>query len=160
MSELTEKASAKISEARKVAEEKLNEAGVRAAEAATVAREKAAEARAVARERARTAATKTRSGVENNPIVALAGGLAIGAIAAFLLPRTEREDRVAGNVGKKVRDTAANAAKAARSTGKDQLDALGLNADTARDQVKDLVGKLAKAVTSAASAAGESIKKQ
>jgi ElaB/YqjD/DUF883 family membrane-anchored ribosome-binding protein len=160
MSELTDKAAAKIADARKTAEEKVAEANAKATEVAAKAREKAEAARVAAREKAKIASSRTKSGIENNPIVALAGGLAIGAIAAFLLPRTEREDRVAGTIGKKVRETASTAAKAAQSTGKDQLDAMGLNADAARDQVKDLFGKLAKAATSAASAAGESIKKR
>lgn len=171
MSELTDKAGAKLAEARETAEEGLKAARARASEAAnvartkasesaTAAREKAAEARKVAEERARVAAARTKAGIESNPIVALAGGLAIGALAALLLPRTGRENRTVGKVGDKLREKAATAAKAARDSGKGQLDELGVNADTAKDQVKDLLGKLAKAATSAASAAGETIRKQ
>jgi ElaB/YqjD/DUF883 family membrane-anchored ribosome-binding protein len=160
MNDLTDKASAKLALTREAAEEKIRAARARASEAAAAAREKAGQTRTAARDKAVNAAARTKTGIEQNPIVALAGGLAIGAIAAALLPRTAQEDKVVGNVGKKVRDTAASAAKAARATGKNELDALGVNSDAARDQVKNLIGKLAKAATSAAAAAGESVKKR
>jgi ElaB/YqjD/DUF883 family membrane-anchored ribosome-binding protein len=131
----------------------------KAEEALKAARQKAQETTAAARQRAREAAQGTRSGIDHNPIAAVAGGLAIGAIAAALLPRTEREDRLVGDVGRKVRSAAAGAAAAARETGKEQLSAMGLNSEAAKTQAKELIGKVAKAATSAASAAGESIKK-
>ncbi len=182
MNDLTDKASAKVAEVREKAEETLHAAKERASKAATdarakaseaastarakandaaaVAREKSAEAVAATKRGARAAADKTATGIEHNPLAALVGGIALGAIAAALLPRTMREDKTVGSVGKKVRATASEAVKAARATGKDQLDALGVNADAARDQFKDIIGKITKAATSAAEAAGESFKKR
>jgi ElaB/YqjD/DUF883 family membrane-anchored ribosome-binding protein len=182
MNQLTDKASAKVAEARKKGEETLHAAKERASKAATdvrakasdvaatakarasdaaaTAREKSAEAVAATKRGARVAAEKTATGIEQNPLAVLIGGIALGAIAAALLPRTAREDSAVGAVGKKVRATASDAVKAARATGKDQLDALGVNADTARDQFKDIIGKITKAATSAAEAAGESLKKR
>lgn len=160
MSELTDKANEKLAEVREKTEEAVATARAKAADAARDARARAREARDKARQQAGDARAKAKTGIEQNPIVALAGGLAIGAIAAALLPRTAREDRLVGPVGKKVRETAKSAARAAQVSGKEQLNLLGVNSDTARDQVKDLVGKLAKAATSAAAAAGESVKKR
>jgi len=115
---------------------------------------------AATRKTAKAAGEKTVAGVERNPLAALVGGLAIGAIAAALLPRTAREDKALGGVGNRMRETAANAAKAARNTGKEQLDTLGINTDSAKEQVRDIFGKITRAVTSAAEAAGESVKKR
>jgi ElaB/YqjD/DUF883 family membrane-anchored ribosome-binding protein len=171
MTKLTDTAREKMADAREKAGEKLKSAREKASTVAATAKDKASEASAVAREKsakavaatkqtARTAADKTAKGVEQNPLAAVLGGLAIGAIAAALLPRTAREDKAVGAVGNKVRETAKNAAKMAKDTGKEQLDALGVNADAAKDQLRDLVGKISQAVTSAAEAAGESVKKR
>ncbi len=160
MNDLTDKASARISEARAAAEEKLKAARERAYATGERAKVRATKTSTAARAKARKATKQAKSGIEHNPIFALAGGLAIGAIAAALLPHTAQEDKVAGKVGKRARQTAAQAAKAATTRGKAQLDALGVNSNAARDQVKDLIGKLAKAATSAATAAGDSVKKK
>ncbi len=171
MTKLTDTAKDKLAEARGKAGDTLKSAREKASTVAATAKDKASEASAKAREKsaravaatkqtAKTAADKTAQSVDQNPLVAVLGGLAIGAIAAALLPRTAREDKAVGAVGSKVRQTAKNAAKMARETGKDQLDALGVNADAAKDQLRDLVGKISQAVTSAAEAASESVKKR
>ncbi len=146
--------------ARAKASDVATSARAKASDAAMVAREKSADAVAATKRGAQVAVDKTATGIEQNPLAALIGGLAIGAIAAALLPRTSSEDKAIGKVGKKVRETASNAAGVARHTAKDQLSTLGLNADAARDQFKDIIGKIAKAATSAAEAAGDSLKKR
>ena len=90
---------------------------------------------------AERAARQTGDGIERNPLAAIAGGLAIGAIVAALIPRTAREDKLAGNVGRKVRATASKAATTARETAKNQLDELGVNevVTTLRDVPMDAV---------------------
>jgi hypothetical protein len=131
-----------------------------AASAAAISKEKAAKAAKATKVGAQKAAKKTVEGVEKNPLIALVGGLAIGAIAAALLPRTQREDALVGTVGKKVRSTASGAAKAARDTAKEQLDSLGVNAGAAKDQLRDIATKIGQAATSAGSAAANAVKKR
>ena len=48
------------------------------------------------------------------PLIALAGGLAVGAVVAALLPRSERERQLMSGVGEKVADRARDAAETAR----------------------------------------------
>ena len=81
------------------------------------------------------------------------GGLAIGALVAAMLPGTAREGKLLGPLGKRLTDTAAGAAQAARDAGKAELDALGLNRDAARNQAGKLFEGVLKAMSTAGSAA-------
>jgi hypothetical protein len=108
-------------------------AGVRqsAAEAYQAARERTGSAYSTARDRAgdayQTARRRTADGIDSNPLAAVFGGLALGAVAAALLPRTRREEALLGDVGRRLGDTAREAARAAREAGKDQIVELGLD---------------------------------
>ena len=102
----------------------------------------------------------TGESLEKNPIAALIGGLAIGAIAAALLPKTKRESEMLGKASDKVRSTASSAAKAARDAGKDQLDALGLNSSAARDQLRGVIDKIGQAASTASRAATDAVRKK
>lgn len=146
---LKDKASARYSEVRE-----------KAGAAAKTAKMKAEKTAASTKAGAKKAAKKTVDSVEANPLAALIGGLAVGAIAAALLPRTRREDELVGKVGKKIRATASTAAKNARQTAKDQLDTLGVNANAARGQIRDLANKIGQAAAEATSAATDTIKKR
>jgi ElaB/YqjD/DUF883 family membrane-anchored ribosome-binding protein len=155
-------AKAKASDAAHQAKVKAEEAAAatkanakKAADATRAGAKKAAEATKAG---AHKAATKTSQTVESNPLGAIVGGLAIGAIVAALLPRTKREDQLVGKVGKTVRTTASKAAKTATATAKEQLDALGVNADAAKAQLRDLAGKISEAAASAGSAAADTVK--
>lgn len=121
------------------------------------ARERTAAAYATARERAgsayETAGRRTSEGIDSNPVAAVVGGLAIGAIVAALLPRTSREDELLGSVGRKINDGAREAARAAREAGKTQLDELGLSRDGIRSKLDDFTGKAVGAVKASAGAA-------
>src|SRR5918997_4109521 len=105
--------------------------GAAARQAFESARERTAAAYATARERAgspyETAGRKTSQGIDSNPVAAVVGGLAIGAIVAALLPRTSREEELLGGVGRKINDSARQAANAAKEAGRGQLDELGLS---------------------------------
>ncbi|MFM9852513.1 MAG: hypothetical protein ACKVOJ_06885 [Sphingomonadaceae bacterium] len=127
-------------------------------EAVKLAKEKASDAVALSRDTASKAAKVTAERLEGNPIAAVIGGLALGAIAAALLPRTQREDNLIGGVGTKVRETATNAAKAARDAGKAQLDTLGVTTDAAKEQFRDIAKKVGQAAASASSAAGDTLR--
>ena len=58
------------------------------------------------------------------PLLALAGGIAAGALIAALLPRTDTETRALRPTARRVRDTARSALDAARDTGTRRLDEL------------------------------------
>ncbi len=106
--------------------------------------------------RARDTATK---GLEGNPLTALAGGLAVGAFVAALLPRTAREKKIMGPVSRSVKSTAKSAAKVAGNVAKAELIALGVSSDAARKQVRTLAGKIGKAATTAGKAATKTVRK-
>ncbi len=160
MASLKDKATTQIDKAREKADDALKTARTKANEAVGVTRAKTAEAVAATRKGAETAARKTSQGIDKNPIVAVLGGLAIGAIAAALIPKTRREDDLIGKAGRKVRDTAKGAAKAARETGLDQLDTLGVNAGAAKDQLRDIATRVAKAASAATDAATRSVRRK
>lgn len=154
------KADDALKSARSKADDAVKSARTKADEAARVAKDRASKAAETTKASARIAADKTSEGIQSNPLLALGGGLALGAIVAALLPKSGKEDELLGNAGTKIRSTAAEAAKAAREAGKGQLENLGVNADAARDQVRSLVEKLGEAVKSASSAAADSVRKK
>ena len=121
------------------------------------ARERTAAAYAAARERAGTAyesaGRRAGEGIDSNPVAAVVGGLAIGAIVAALLPRTRREDEMLGTAGRRVNEAAREAARAAREAGKTQLDELGLNRDGLKGKIDEFTGRAVGAVKSSAGAA-------
>jgi hypothetical protein len=121
------------------------------------ARERTAAAYATARERAgsayETAGRKTSQGIDSNPVAAVVGGLAIGAIVAALLPRTSREEELLGGVGRKINDSAREAARAAKEAGRGQLDELGLSRDGLQSKLNQFTDRAVGAVKSSAGAA-------
>jgi hypothetical protein len=121
------------------------------------ARERTAAAYATARERAgsayETAGRKASEGIDSNPVAAVFGGLAIGAIVAALLPRTSREEELLGGVGRKINDSAREAARAAKEAGRGQLDELGLSRDGLQSKLNEFTDRAVGAVKSSAGAA-------
>jgi hypothetical protein len=85
------------------------------------------------------------------PLIALAGGLAAGALIAALLPRTEAETRAIGPTAKRVKQTARAAYEAAKDTGTQRLDELGLNRTKGQETIRSLL----EGVTDAAKASGQ-----
>jgi ElaB/YqjD/DUF883 family membrane-anchored ribosome-binding protein len=157
---LKDKASATYDAARAKVEDSVSKSRKVANDAVHTGKVKAEKAAAQTKATAQKAAKQTVEGVGKNPMAALAGGLVVGAIVAALLPRTTRENKLVGGVGNKVRSTAASAAKTARDTAKEQLDTLGVNADAAKGQLRDLVSKISEAASSAGSAAADTIRKK
>jgi ElaB/YqjD/DUF883 family membrane-anchored ribosome-binding protein len=129
---------------------------------AAVDKSKAAASRGVESSKAlaKKAGDTTSQTIDKNPLVILAGGLAIGAIAALLIPSTKKEQKAFGKVGKKINKTAKRAVDAAKSAGKDKVDSLGLNQDSLRDQFRDLVNKASEAVKAAGKAAADEAAKR
>ena len=130
---------------RDTAADTLDAARTRAADAYETARERTNAAYGSVRDTASSACRRTADGIDANPIAALVGGLALGAIAAAFLPKTKREDQLFGGVGQRITDTARDAARAAKEAGREKLDEIGINAESAKQRVSELVGSSANA---------------
>lgn len=96
-----------------------------------------------------------QSTVGNNPFAVVAGGIAIGAIVAALLPRTAREKSAVGGVGRVINSRAKDAVAAARGVGAEKAQELGLTGDSAKQQMKSLFGKAGQAAQAAMAEAGK-----
>ena len=89
------------------------------------------------------------------PLIALAGGLAAGALIAALLPRTETETRLVRPTARRVKKTATAAFDAARDTGSQRLDGMGLNRQKGEQTIRNLLDELTEAAKASANAALE-----
>jgi ElaB/YqjD/DUF883 family membrane-anchored ribosome-binding protein len=103
-----------------------------------------------ARERASGAVSTSRDTIESNPVVAIAGGLALGAILGAVLPTSRREQELLGDVGSRVNDAAKGVASSAVEAGRSQVDELKSTA----------FQKVGEAVVEAVSSGGTSGKTQ
>lgn len=112
------------------------------------AREKAGSAYGSARDTASGAARRAGEGIESNPMAAVLGGLAVGAIAGLLIPRTRQEKEYLGPVGRRITETAREAAIAAKEAGRQELGGF----------TDEAVGKLKSSATAAAEAARSEVK--
>jgi hypothetical protein len=92
------------------------------------------------------------------PLIALAGGLAAGALIAALLPRTATETRLVGPTARRVKDSARTALSAARETGSQRLDELGLSREKGEETIRSLLGGLSDAARASATAAADSVR--
>jgi ElaB/YqjD/DUF883 family membrane-anchored ribosome-binding protein len=122
------------------------------------ARERTGSAYGTVRQGASQARSRTADGIETNPVGALIGGLAIGALVATLLPKSRRESELLGDFGRRINDTAREAARAATEAGKGKLDELGLNRDTAKQKLSDIAGGAGEALKTSAGAAAQTVK--
>ena len=93
----------------------------RAADAYSAARERTSAALSSAKETANRAGQRTSQRVETNPVSAIVGGLALGGILAWVLPKTQRETEALSGVGQKLTDTAKQAAQTAMDAGRQQV---------------------------------------
>ena len=98
-------------------------------------------------------ADKAAAGIEANPVAALVGGIALGALAGSFVPRGEQEARLLAPVGKRLSETAHNAIGAAKETAISEFDILGLTRDAARGQMSKVVESVLQAVSTAGVAA-------
>jgi ElaB/YqjD/DUF883 family membrane-anchored ribosome-binding protein len=97
--------------------------GVRAkaSDAYSSARERTSAAYGSARERASDVSRQTADRIDSSPLIAIAGGIALGAVVGALLPRTQREVQAFGGMGHKVTDAARDVANTAVETGRQQV---------------------------------------
>jgi hypothetical protein len=87
------------------------------------------------------------------PLLALAGGIAAGALIAALLPRSEAETRLVRPTARRVKDSARAAVDAARETGSQRLDELGLSREKGEETIRSLLDGLTDAARASADAA-------
>lgn len=92
------------------------------------------------------------------PLIALAGGIAAGALIAALLPRTRTEARLVRPTARRVKDSARAAMSAARDTGTERLGDLGLNREKGEATIRNLLDGLSDAAKASANAAADAVR--
>lgn len=93
------------------------------------------------------------------PLIALAGGIAAGALIAALLPRTEAETRAIRPTARRVKQSAQAAFQAAKDTGTQRLGDMGLSRDRAEETIRSLLGDVAEAAKASGQAALDASRK-
>jgi hypothetical protein len=126
--------------------------GTVSAEAQTSPRQRAIRAY----EDARGRATDT---LGQAPLIALAGGIAAGALIAALLPRTEAEARLVRPSARRVKESANAAYKAARDTSKQRFEELGFTREQGGKQLNNLLEGLRDTAKASADAALDAVRK-
>ncbi|MES2137158.1 MAG: hypothetical protein V4502_08890 [Pseudomonadota bacterium] len=117
------------------------------------ARQRAIEAYESARDR-------TTDTLGQAPLLALAGGIAAGALIAALLPRTDAETKLVRPTAKRVKNTARAAYKAARDTGSDKLGEVGISREKGEETIRSLLQGVTDAAKASANAALDAARKQ
>lgn len=123
-------------------------------------RQRAIEAYDRARGSVAGAGRKAGNALESAPLIALAGGLAAGAVIAALLPRTRAETRALRPTARRVRESAQAAFDAAKATGTERFNELGLTREKGEETIRSLFEGVTDAVKASGQAAAEAVKKQ
>jgi hypothetical protein len=103
---------------------------------------------------------RTVGALAEAPLLALAGGIAAGALIAALLPRTDAESRLVRPTARRVKNSARAAFEAARDTGSQRLDEMGLNRQKGEATIRNLLDGLTDAARASANAAADAVRKQ
>ena len=106
------------------------------------------------------ARSRTNDTLGQAPLIALAGGIAAGALIAALLPRTSAESRLVRPTAKRVKNSASAALKAARETGSQRLSELGISRDKGEQTIRNLIEGLTDAAKASAGAAADAVRNQ
>ncbi|HKX91835.1 MAG TPA: hypothetical protein VJM15_05345 [Sphingomicrobium sp.] len=107
-----------------------------------------------------SARDRTVDGVNGAPLLALAGGLAAGALVAALLPRTRIETEALRPTAKRIRRTAKEAVRAAKDTGSERLNELGLTREKGEETIRSLFEGVTDAARASGQAAVDAVKNQ
>jgi hypothetical protein len=103
-----------------------------------------------------SARRKAGGGIDEAPLLALAGGLAAGAVLAALIPASRKERELLRPVAGRIKDRAGDAVNAAKDAGQARLDELGLTPDRGTETLRTILegaGDAAKVSAEAAVAA-------
>lgn len=101
-----------------------SESTSRTADAYQSTRTRTASTFASTRESVSDATRRTGQGITSNPVGALVGGFAIGALVGVAIPATRRERQALQPLGEKISDAARTAARQAAEQGRDKLNRL------------------------------------
>lgn len=126
----------------------------------TSPRQRAIQAYESARDGVAGGSRKAINTLAEAPLIALAGGIAAGALIAALLPRTESEAKLVKPTSRRVRDTAKAAYGAAREAGSGKLDDLGITRENGENGLRKLFEGVTDAVRASADAALDAARKQ
>jgi hypothetical protein len=126
----------------------------------TSPRQRAIEAYESARDGVTDASRKAVDTLAEAPLIALAGGIAAGALIAALLPRTDSETKLMKPASRRVRDGARAAFGAAREAGSGKLDELGITRQNGETGLRKLFEGVTDAVRASADAALDAARKQ
>ena len=85
-----------------------------------------------------SARRKATGGIEDAPLLALAGGLAAGAVLAALLPASRKERELLGPVADRIKGKASDAVSAAKEAGQARLDELGLTRNKGSETLRTI----------------------
>jgi hypothetical protein len=117
------------------------------------ARRRAIEAYENARDGVSGAGHRAVDTIGEAPLIALAGGLAAGALIAALLPRTDTEAKLVRPTARRVKNTARAAYNAAKETGSERFSELGLTRDKGEETIRSLLQGVTDAAKASAQAA-------
>lgn len=122
-------------------------------------RDKAEDALRSSKAGAKEAVERASRQIDDNPLGTVVGGLAVGALVGALIPRSAREKQLLRPVGQKLGETARQALAAAKDAGRQELDQAGLTPAAAKDRGREVLDGVAKALSSAGTAAAQSTKR-
>ena len=102
---------------------------------------------------ARDFGRRAAEGVEANPLVLLAGGIAVGVLAGLAAPRSERETELLAPVGKRLNEGVTAAVAAAKEAGREELGQFGLGQNATGSPITRLLEGALGSIGNAAAAA-------
>ena len=106
-----------------------------------------------------SARRKAGGGIEEAPLLALAGGIAVGAALAALIPASRKERELLSPVAGRIKDRASDAVAAAKDAGQARLDELGLTRDKGAETLRSILEGAGDAAKISAEAAVASIRR-
>ena len=107
-----------------------------------------------------SARRKAGDGIGEAPLLALAGGLAAGAVLAALIPASRKERELLGPVAGRIKDRAGDAVNAAKDAGQARLDELGLSRDKGVETLRTILDGAGDAAKVSAEAAVANLRGQ
>ena len=116
-------------------------------------RSRAIEAYDDARDGVAGAGRRANEGIDEAPLIAIAAGLAAGALLAAILPRTKSETRLLRPTTDRLTGTARAAAAAAKEAGTSRLAELGLTREKGAETLRSIFDGAGDAARTSANAA-------